>query len=657
MVLQSTNFWGKDSMRWWIGQVTDPDSGEWRDSLEFSKGGDNTQVTTHRCRVRIVGCHGSKEDIADKDLPLAHVSLPSNISTVNGSGVSCRYQGGEVVMGFFADGDDGQCPIITNTLSKQAYSEDGDETLIASTSATGFFPANFAFQGPGKHQGGEDTNNQLTVNQANNTVGFKQSEVSTAQEHNSHNQCQDNELSKITDTIKKFTTKMAEIQDIGGTFIDPIFGGVLDIDEEIRQATFEVHNSVSKLVRRGRSWLIQETTKKLNEALSNNDSQFDRIKKQQAVEGITNIIQCNIEKVEGDLKDYLAKSLGNMVGQVLDIPVCAIENLMGDMFGQINNVLDSALGGIFGQLNNLIGSGLPLPSATFSKGIRFANILTNVLDCDRLNCQSPTAFSSRYGIRKGIEDSFDSIIENASLSSKISPLTDALDNQIAATPDRPNCNTSILKCGPPRVDILGGGGDGASGNAIINALGQVIGVAITEEGSGFETPPLISFVDGCNNGSGAGGYVRLSQFGSVKDVVITSSGSGYIPNTTETDLEGNVKEIIPDPNETYDGAISYVTTVDDCVVQNVGFNYEEGDTVSINGVEAELQIQQGRIIGVNIINGGFGFTEIPDVRINTKKGFGAELFPVLKFTKVDDAVQTAQITQDAVVTVIDCIHK
>ena len=145
MFEDTTNFFGRDSFRWWIGQVTDPDSGEWRDSLEFSKGGDNTQVTTHRCRVRIVGCHGSKEDIADKDLPLAHVSLPSNISTVNGSGVSCRYQGGEVVMGFFADGDDGQCPIITNTLSKQAYSVDGDETLIASASATSFFSSKFFF--------------------------------------------------------------------------------------------------------------------------------------------------------------------------------------------------------------------------------------------------------------------------------------------------------------------------------------------------------------------------------------------------------------------------------------------------------------------------------------------------------------------------------
>ena len=42
---------------------------------------------------------------------------------------------------------------------------------------------------------------------------------------------------------------------------------------------------------------------------------------------------------------------------------------------------------------------------------------------------------------------------------------------------------------PPRVDFLGGGGQGASGSAVINALGRIIGVAIAGKGSGFTEPP------------------------------------------------------------------------------------------------------------------------------------------------------------------------
>ena len=43
------------------------------------------------------------------------------------------------------------------------------------------------------------------------------------------------------------------------------------------------------------------------------------------------------------------------------------------------------------------------------------------------------------------------------------------------------------------------------------------------------------------------------------------------------------------------------------------------------------------VIGANVVNGGFGFTDLPDLVINSDTGVGAKLLPVLKFTKVDDA--------------------
>ena len=166
----------------------------------------------------------------------------------------------------------------------------------------------------------------------------------------------------------------------------------------------------------------------------------------------------------------------------------------------------------------------------------------------------------------------------------------------------------------------------------------------------------------------------------VTGVVITSPGQDYLPNTTETDLNGNVKEIVPDPNANYDGEISYVTELDGVVVQNTGFGYNENDTVTVeNGsitgtdatgadiesinpgqAEVNLKVEDGFIIGAEVSNGGFGFTDLPDLTINSDTGVGARLLPVLKFTKVDDAKQSAdspQIDQDAVVTVISCIQK
>ena len=124
MYQPSSNFIGKDPMQWWIGQVTDPDKGEWGDLLEKKRAEDGEQIYSHRCRVRIVGYHGCGDELPDNKLPMAHVLLPSNVSTTGGRHESMQYQGGEVVVGFFLDGEDAQQPVIFGTLFKQSYTED-----------------------------------------------------------------------------------------------------------------------------------------------------------------------------------------------------------------------------------------------------------------------------------------------------------------------------------------------------------------------------------------------------------------------------------------------------------------------------------------------------------------------------------------------------
>ena len=375
-----------------------------------------------------------------------------------------------------------------------------------------------------------------------------------------------------------------------------------------------------------------------------------------------------------------------MLGQVLDVPICGIENFMSDMFGQINNILDTGLGSIFNQLNAIQGGGILLPSKTFTKAIQFADFITGLLECDQANCPENTSYSSKNGIRKATEDEFGNIFDKIGFTSAVDSFIEGVDGMIDADPSAPDCSTNVLKCGPPRVDFLGSSGQGATGSAIVNVLGQVIGVALEGPGFGYREPPLLSFFDSCENGYGAGGFVRLGEVTDpngetslgVVEVVITDGGQNYLPNTTQTTLneDGSLTEteVVPDPNANYDGEVSYVTSLDDVVLVNTGFGYEDGDTVTVEGgtvndglgddasqqpgqAEVELIIEDGLVAGANVINGGFGFTNLPDLVINSDTGAGARLKPVLKFTKVEDATELAQISQDAVVTVISCIEK
>ena len=744
MYQPSTNFIGKDPMQWWIGQVTDPEKGKWGDSLEKKQAGDDKDIYSHRCRVRIVGYHGCEDDLKDEELPLAHVLLPPNTSTTGGMGQTMQYQGGEVVVGFFFDGADGQQPVIFGTLFKQTFIKDKlTNAEFNAKKQTCFKPYTppAVRETAGKHKvhkkknngngngngNGEWSGQMCPAGGAGTTkcVAEEQFNESTKIKIDNATACQDNELSKITNTMKDFTQRLQTLQKLNSSsaFVNPIYGGIVDIESEVQITANKLQNSMTRMVRRGRSWVINDTLDKLSKTLKDKTPLPLRAPAGKATKDLTDVMFCNFEKIQDELLDYLSKSLENMIGQVLDVPTCGIENFLGDMFGQINNILDTQLGGLFDQLNNIQGGGIALPSKTFSKAIKYANIVTNALECDAQNCPDNSTYSSQNGVGLSIEDSFDSIISKMGISSLLDPVLGDLEDAIPALPSKPDCDTNVLKCGPPRVDFIGGGGQGVTGSAVVNVLGQVIGVAISDGGFGFREPPLISFIDGCDNGFGAGGYPIMGQVTDpngndslgVTGVVITNPGQQYLPNTTDTtiDEDGNlvVKEVIPDPNANYDGAVSYVTTLDDVIVENTGFGYADNDTVlvtggsigeslsptvdtstdvagtgvgvgagsgfvdgdniSTNGVQipgqaqVELVISDGRIESANVINGGFGFTSLPDLTINSDTGALAKLTPVLKFTKVDDATQLADtnipfdrnLPQSAVVTVISCITK
>ena len=572
----------------------------------------------------------------------------------------------------------------------------------------------------------------LTIHQA---LSNSHKESITDETIDARSPCEDTEIGRITKMVQDFIARLRQVQKIQSVYIDPIVGKIININEEVKTVVSRVHSSMTNLVRRARAWTVKEILKKLDITFGAAVPKPLQPQTGKAVKSIVDLIFCLFEKVGKQLKDYLKDSIENMINRVFDVPACAIENFLGDMFGQLFNVLDNTVGPLVAQLSNVFGGVLGNVSSIISKGIKLANLFLSILACDGLKCPPANSWSSRYGPYKNDIDNFDKILQRADLNRLVNPLIEDMDNAIDADPVAPDCSTNVLRCGPPRVDFFGGDGGGVTGSAVVNALGQIIGVAIDNSGFGFTSPPLITFVDGCRNGYGAGGYAVLgsvsrvldeneepvsddngnplyepNEFGDEQGVVavtIVSPGEGFLPNTVETtfsvDDDGNVTEsttgvtvpatdgdlptglIDPDGDlptgaiapggaggNGSDGSTSYVTGLDDVAVIDTGFGYDDNDTADVmipdgnggevvdeSGSQVELDISDGFIIGASVVPGGqgFGFTELPRIRINSDTGVGATLRPILKFTRVDDASALAATSQNAVLTVIDCVQK
>ena len=698
---QPLNFFGKENIQWWIGQVTDPQKGKWESARHTQSVDADNDIYGWRCRVRIIGYHDCADDIPDDELPLAHVVMPTNVSTTGQNGATFNYKGGEMVIGFFLDGEDAQQPIVIGTLFKQPYLEDANinqeyyqkkhicfkpwtppdvrqnqqlHNIDATTDTTNTF------------KGSNSENNPLR-----NTAAIAADETEDVSSQTA-TPCEDNSLSKVTGAIEDFIARINGFQKVLDVYVDPLINKIVNINEEIKYTAGLIFDTMTGLMRRARTFLVQKIQEQFHTFLANLIPTPFRKVTGQALKSILDVIVCNFEKILRQLFKYISDSLLNMVGRVLDVPQCAIENFMGDMLGQIFNVLDSTLGPLLNQVNGVLKGAIGKASSLISKALGFANLLLSILNCDKLACPPVRKWNNATGPTDKEVDNFNKILENASLVSAVSPRLQSINDMIDAQPTAPDCSTNVFRCGPPKISFVGGGGIAASGSAVINAVGQLIGVSIANAGFGFQSPPLLTITDSCKNGVGANGYAVLGPVSpsdsvgpdgetiyvpdsngneiGVIDVVIDNPGLGYLPNTTETTLGDDglvVTEVLPEPNSTGDGETSYVVEIGDVVVEDTGSGYSDGDTATVlscdgftpdtSGAEVQLKIADGYIIGAKLINGGSGFTCIPKIRINSDTGVGATLTPSLKFIKVQDAKQRAAISQDAVVTVIDCVQK
>jgi len=185
-----------------------------------------------------------------------------------------------------------------------------------------------------------------------------------------------------------------------------------------------------------------------------------------------------------------------------------------------------------------------------------------------------------------------------------------------------------------------------------NEIGVVPGDRVTiPEGSTVVTEP--------NNGQGGGETIRGGS-----EYLVTSPGTFTSPDIVLEVVGGESVDGVPIGGEypsNSRGSYPVILYLCEINVEESGINYTPGDQVIItpdNGAVASATFdRQGRVTSVKVTAGGEGFTQYPQIYIQSETGYNAVLRPKLCIDRTGNDKLKEPTFQDKVLTVVDCVGK
>lgn len=671
--LLQSHFIGRDGFRWWIGQIppiTEQRNGQEVDIWDQQA---NNQGWGNRRKVRILGYHPvSDKELKNEDLPWAQVMIPTTSGTGSSNyGVNPKLRPGDVVIGFFLDGDNAQIPIIMGALGNTSlYSKDLGYTFpfVPFTGYTERIPnptpsgRNYPSQSNEENPGAQRTPAAIPdpvakqTNQITSAPGMIGYDVVFA------DTCGDTtiktiktEVNNLLKTLKDAQGKIDQYkQDIRktaeviktalnwlvGQIIDSIYNFLVGCEKKpgiipIALQALYINVYTATLAATGSPSEAHTAGYKSNEAFVI------------PIKVLEQAIPCATNSIVEGLKDLIIDLLESLLQNVKNFATCAAEQFIGSLTSSIIDRVADGLSSALDGVSGLIGGVFNVVEFVTST-VDTIKGLSGFLDCNQTNTKCDgvkewkigigpkkeldvdSAFENIYNIAnnivgvvetvKSVPGQIDQIVNTATGVIDIfsgDSLNESLQNALDAAG---TCFTGTpTSCGPPVLNIFGGGGIGGAAAPILGAAIQstsiynnvsetanIIGAVITNPGSGYRFPPFVEIVDSCGLGYGAKARATINDKGEISSIYITSPGTNY-PRLVDQDPYG----------------------VTDVVVQTPGLNYSPGDTAYDNlGNTYELTIDDGVIRSAKPLN-KVEATDIPIIRINSETGFGAVLKPVL----------------------------
>ena len=416
------------------------------------------------------------------------------------------------------------------------------------------------------------------------------------------------------------------------------------------------------------------------------------------------------DAIPGAIEDLLTAAVPN----ILDGPLCAVEELIGALSTKIISMADSLVGPLLGGVTKVLGFGLNIKNFLF-EGIDFLGKVSGFFNCGETpDCPANTVYRNSIGDQKdtsvaeskkswqtsllkaaertanlakrtkelgrvapsnvagvignvadSISEGLDPIlgplnspetlnlVSGASLVQGVKERTTAFEetygewsifgSKLGDVKERePDCSAgNVFECGLPKVEFFGGGGIGGAARVLVGKLrkkfnydqiyedvrrtASIVGIEMTDGGSGYTSPPIVTITDSCDKGYGAYASANIDQnpqsptYGEILSVSMITVGENYPAEEEEVPLY-----------------------VDGVVIDNPGEGYQPGDTLD----NFKLTIVDGEIKNVSIIN-RLSYNDLPELNIKTELGFGAMLRPLMSKTR----------PQGEVLRVIDCVGK
>ena len=657
--LIKSNFVGKDGFRWWVGQVA-PSAAQ-GEQLAPTKNKD-VKNWGNRLKVRIMGYHPfSKADLADEDLPWAYIMLPSTSGTGGANfTASVALRPGDVVIGFFLDGETAQQPVILGAFSRtNDVLQDLPSESIGFVPFTGYSDKIPAPNGTLKaNEAGENTA-EAAESPVTRKVGKGEDKISASSTLGKSeipaDVCADNFIGKVsasldnllsvagegTDFLSDVANVTKKIQNLSNspvsTMMESLYSGMIP----------QLQGGLDALYNRTYATVFAATQNSSLAKLAGIEAQKAQIPK---VASLQSDLNCLGGKVVNGLEKTIKDIVTSAVLEVVDTGTCVTEQLAGSLLNGITNEISSALDAPLEGLSEIVPKSFKVQDFLRSSSNVFKSI-GGVLDCNQSDgkCVGQVKkFTLGYGAARtfDLQDTYDNVLRNMNIADTLGadsgPLT------------KPDCATRTF-CGPPTVSFFGGDGIGGLGRVILGGIvdnteglsdvtadisrtASIIGVEITDPGSTyFTTPPVVSFEDPCKQGYGAVGRAIIDYdsnsdtYGQIIAVDMISDGENY--PSSDTDEVVNSDEI----------PVGVIQTN----ITDGGSGYEVDTTTASDGnTDYNLTIDNGVIISATPIN-NVKITEIPKIIVSSPTGIGALIKPIIG--------RLPLTPQGEVIRVIDCV--